>query len=140
MRIKAAQRADFLWLTSRVPCALTERATGIKAVDDAGEIHGVVIYDNWTKNSCEAHMAVDSPIVWRSLLGPAFQYPFEQIGIGLILGIIPARNVKSLKHSLHMGFEELTRIHDGWAKGEDLVLIEMRKEKCRWLSGERKVA
>jgi L-amino acid N-acyltransferase YncA len=112
----------------------------IEAVDDAGRIRGMVGYDYWTKNSCEAHMAADAPIAWRSLLGPAFQYPFEQIGIGILLAVIPAFNARSIRLAKHFGFREVHRIKDGWELGVDTILHELRREECRWLSANRKAA
>lgn len=85
-------------------------------------------------------MAADTPIVWRSLLGPAFSYPFEQIGVGIILAIIPASNDKSIRLAQRFGFRETHRVKDGYAVGVDIILHEMRREECRYISRNRKAA
>lgn len=134
MRVTGAQLEDFDWIRERAQCGLTPNAKAIKAVTDDGRIVGMVAYDNWTHNSVECHMAADSPIAWRKLLWPAFSYPFEQEGMGIILGIMPASNERSQGLVRRFGFNEAYRVKDGWAVGDDLVVFEMRKENCRWLT------
>lgn len=119
---------------------LTAQARTIQATDAKGRIRGVVAYDMWTPNACQAHMAADSAIAWRSLLGPAFSYPFEEAGRRLLLGIIPAHNARSVALVRRFGFREAYRVKDGWGPGDDLLVFEMRREECRWLSPARRAA
>jgi hypothetical protein len=35
----------------------------------------------------------------------------------------------------HLGFTEKAWIQDGFALGDAMVLLEMRRENCRWLTG-----
>jgi hypothetical protein len=138
--VRPALDQELGWIVERSRCVLPPLSRAIKAVDISGNIRGMVAYTNWTPNSCEAHMAADTPIAWRSLLGPAFSYPFEQVGVNIILGVIRGSNLKSLSLAAHFGFVESHRVADGWANGEDLVMIEMRKENCRWLNSHRRAA
>lgn len=131
--VSAALPSDFGWIQERTGCARTNGFKAIKATDDAGRILGMVAYDGWTENAVQAHMAVDTPVAWRALLKPAFEYPFIQAGKSVILAIIPAGNARSVNLAKRFGFRETYRVRDGWATGEDLVLLEMRREECRWL-------
>jgi hypothetical protein len=140
LTVKAAERGDFAWLVERTHCAVTESFRAIKAVDAIGRILGMVGYDLWTLNSVQAHMAVDSPIAWRAMLRPAFAYPFLEAGMGVILAVIPAGNARSVHLATRFGFRPVHRVRDGWAPGEDLIMLEMRREECRWLEPQRKVA
>lgn len=140
MRVIAATKEDFAWMEARLGPVLTSNARAIKAVDAAGRIRGMVAYDNWTEVAVQSHMVVDSPVVWRSLLGPAFSYPFEECGKALLLGIIPLHNHKSIALTRHLGFREAYRIRDGWAPGDDLVVFEMRKHECPWLGTQKRRA
>lgn len=133
MRVEAATPEDFGWLVQRTDCGTTHGFKAIKAVDDAGRIRGMVGYDCWTRNAVQAHMAVDTPMAWRCLVRPAFAYPFQQCGLGVILAAIPAGNSRSVHLARRFGFAETHRVVDGWARGEDLILLEMRRESCRWL-------
>lgn len=135
MRVQAGHGEAARWIQERTQCALTPGARFIEARDASGRIRGVVAYDGWTENAVQAHMAVDSPVVWRSLLPAVFEYPFVEAGKGLILGIIPAGNVRSCAMARRLGFREAYRVRDGWAVGEDLIAHEMRREECRWLKG-----
>ena len=48
---------------------------------------------------------------------------------------IPSDNAKSLKLSSHIGLDVVHTIKDGFNKGVDYILMEMRKENCKWLKG-----
>lgn len=134
-----AGRAELPWLASRAPCVLSPSARGIK-VTRGPEIVAMVAYDDWTPNSCQAHMASTSAIAWRKLLPHVFSYPFEELGRGLILGTVRGDNTRSLQMAFSLGFREQARVHDGWARGVDLVLIQMRREECGWLGRAREAA
>lgn len=136
MRVQAAPPAHFPWLEERTGCVLTRNARAIEAVDDSGRVRGMVAFDAWTSNSVQAHMAVDAPVVWRALLPAAMDYAFRQAGKGLLLGIIPSHNARSVGFTRHVGFREAYRVPDGWALGDDLVVMELRREECRWLRKE----
>lgn len=138
MRVEAAAWGDVLWLTDRTGVIGTPRLRAIKATDTAGAIRGMVAYDEWTPASCQVHMAADTPIAWRSLLRPAFSYPFEEVGVRVLLGVIPASNTRALTMVRHFGFTLEHVIRDGFSEGVHLCLFEMRREACRWLSPEGK--
>lgn len=140
MKVVAATCSEFYWLSRRAGCALATDFTAIKAVDRFGAIRGMVGYQDWMPNSVKLHMAADTPIVWRSLLRPALSYPFLEVGVGLCVGIIPDHKHKSLDFVRAVGFREGYRQPNGWAKGVDVVVMELRREDCRWLSPERMVA
>lgn len=133
MRVIAAAPEDFAWIAERTGCVPGPGFRAIKVVDSRGKIRGMVGYDGWTENAVQAHMAVDTPVAWRSLVRPAFSYPFEEAGRGIILATISARNLRSVHLALRFGFRLLHRIKDGQAVGRDLLLLEMRREQCRWL-------
>lgn len=133
--MSAASPCDLGWLVARTSCGLTPAAAAIKATDAGGRIVGMVGYDNWTENACQAHMAVATPMAWRALVRPAFAYPFLQAGKGVILAVIPAGNARSVDLASRFGFMVTHRVRDGWAVGEDLICLEMRRENCRWIQG-----
>lgn len=134
MRVQAGQGDAFNWVQERTGCVLTVRARAIEARDNTGRIRGVVAYDCWTENAVQAHMAVDAPVVVRSLVRAAFEYPFIEAGKEVMLGIIPALNVRSCNLARRLGFREAYRVVDGWAVGVDLIIHELRRADCRWLA------
>lgn len=133
MRVTAGHAEAFGWIETRTGCVLTRNARAIQALDTSGRIRGVIAYDCWTESGVQAHMAVDSPVVWRSLLRPAFTYPFLEVGRSLLIGIIAADNPRSLNMVRRLGFRETYRVVDGWSVGVDLIVHEMRRHECRWL-------
>jgi hypothetical protein len=90
-------------------------------------------YDHWTNNSVQMHVVLDSPIALRSLLVPGLRYPFVDANKAVAIGLIPSSHGKSIRLAQHVGFMCAHRIRDGWADGDDLVLLEMRRENCRFL-------
>lgn len=139
MIVRPAPIAHFEWLVERTGCAPTDDFRAIEAVDSTGRIRGMVGFDLWTKNSCQAHMATDTPMAWRHLARAAAEYVFGRAGMGMVLGMVSGRNEMSLRTAKRLGFREAHVIREGCASGVDLVLLELRREDCRWLD-ERKAA
>lgn len=133
--ISAATFEEYEWLAQRTGCVITADFHAIKATDAAGRIRGMVGYADWTLNCVRLHMGVDSPIVWRSMLRPALEYPFIQVGVGMVLGVIRGSNRPSLRFAGAVGLEEVFRLQDGAKQGEDLVFMQLLKEDCRFLLG-----
>jgi hypothetical protein len=106
----------------------------VEVVDAQGAIRGMVVFDNWTANAAQAHMAVDTPIAWRRLLPAALGYVFASRGV--LLGVTPAKREAALRFLQHAGFREVLRVKDGCEEGEDLVFTELRREE--WLRQQRR--
>lgn len=128
--VHQAPPEHFGWLQQRTGCVLTSDFRALEARQGA-RILGMVGYCNWTPNSVEAHMAVDSAIAWRALLPHVFAYPFESRDA--MLAVIPENNPRSLALTRRFGFRETHRVRDGWAPGCDLILFELRRAECRFL-------
>lgn len=135
LNVLAASFEECAYLVQKTGCTLTTDFNGIKATDAAGQIRGMVGYCDWSHNSVRMHMAVESPIVWRSLLRPALEYAFCQVKVGMILGVIRASNAKSLRFAGAVGLEEVFRLKNGARVGEDIVFMQLLKENCRFLVG-----
>lgn len=129
---------DFRWIKERTSCGISDGFRAIEAVNENGRIAGMIGYDSWTENAVQMHIALDSPAALRPLLRHCFRYPFIQNARSIALGIIPAHNTRSCRLAERVGFCEVHRIVDGWDKGDDLVIYEMRKSDCRWLGGGAK--
>jgi RimJ/RimL family protein N-acetyltransferase len=140
VKIQAAPKEHLNWMFDRTGFVLPENSRAIEAVDDAGRIAGMVAYYGWTPNACWMHVAIDSPAACRGLLRTAFEYPFNETGRGVVLALIAASNPKSLGLASRLGFSEVARILGGWGDYTDLILLQMRRESCRWISQQRKAA
>lgn len=129
----AATKEQLSWLCERTGAALTDAARGVAAVDADGVTRGVVAFDLWSHNSAHAHVALDAPVAARPLLRAAFEYAFCQADKGVLIGMVSADNERALKLDQSLGFREVARVRDGRAVGVDLVILELRREDCRFL-------
>lgn len=126
------------WIEERAGCRFTSEARAVAALDAANAVRGMVAFDDITKGSCEVHVAADSPHALRALLPASIRYVFEGLGLRSALGFIPANNERARALARGLGFVETGRIRDGWDAGVDLVLHELRRERCaRWLDKRR---
>lgn len=118
------------WFRERNPVNVTSDVKGIVAWDTENDcIKGMVIFDNWTENSCQVHIAIDTPMVFRhGMMEEGFKYVYETCGRNIIYGITPANNERAIKFNKHAGFVELYRLKDAHAEGVDLIIQEVRKE------------
>lgn len=136
MNARAATPEERAALAIVVGVHLSPDARGLVAVDAAGRVRGGALYDRWTQNSAEVHMAATTPLVGRALLPAAFEYPFLEGGRGVLLAFVRAGNTASVRVVRHLGFREVYRVADGAARGEDLILFELRREECRYLTSK----
>lgn len=129
--LRVLTEEGYAFLRSKIPnLGLTASARGLEVVDARG-VRGAVAYDQWAPNSCQAHMAVDTPVAWRTLLPHVFLYPFTHVQV--LIGVIREKNEASWKMAESLGFRLAYVLKDGWAPGEALRQYEMRREDCRWL-------
>ena len=131
--------ADYARSVSMV--SLSDDTRGIVAMEDDHRIHaGIVLFDQFTETACTAHIAVTNPMALRGLHIEAFKYAFLQLGLSMILGVVAASNAKALKLNAHFGFTEIARIKDAYAQGVDQVVLQMKREDCKYINQLKKVA
>lgn len=137
--MRAATPEERAWFSIRVGFPLTEMARGIAAVGADGRIRAMIVFDLWSHNAAEGHILVEEPIALRPLMRAAARWFFIENGKGVLVGRVRASNTKALRLDRRLGFREAYRIRDGAKRGEDLVLMEMRREECSWLSAPRRL-
>lgn len=131
--------ADWGWCQSKVGILRCEDTGGIMAIDtDKNETVGAVIMDNWTQNSVQCHFMISSPLVLRhQFLECAFDYMFNQRGVARVYGLVPANNEKAVKLNVNMGFTIKARMEEAYEVGVDYLLMEMKRENCRFIHQAR---
>lgn len=107
--------------------------TGI-GLEKEGEIVAGVIYDYFNGQSVNAHIAAKGKH-WlnREFLWFMFYYPFEQMGVKRITGLVSASNHAAMKFDEHLGFVEEARLKMAAHDGSDMIVYVMFKENCKWL-------
>ena len=99
----------------------------------SGKLKAVVVYCGFSGKSCVIHIASEGQHwMTKGFLRMAFEYPFKNLGLKVILATICANNEKSLRLSRHLGFQEVATIADAHNDG-DLVILKMRSEDCKWI-------
>jgi len=120
------------WLGNKLGEKLPENTTCIGQEKD-GNLVAVVGYCGFHSKSCVCHIAsVGKNWMSKDFLWAIFDYPFNKLGVSVILATVSSNNEDSLKLSRHLGFVDKAYIEDAHQDG-DLVILAMRRENCRWL-------
>jgi RimJ/RimL family protein N-acetyltransferase len=115
------------WMTKQTQIPWSSDLRTIAVIRDDGEIAAAVAFGSWTAESCFIHVAFDTPhSLTKGLLKATFQYPFESIGVKAIYGLTPKDLNKAIRFNKKIGFKQI-------AETVDCVLLEMRREDCRYL-------
>jgi RimJ/RimL family protein N-acetyltransferase len=103
------------------------------AAMEGDRILGVVVFDAFTPYDVNMHIVIeDRRCVTRRILKQVFSYPFKQLGMRRVTGLVPASNVAALAFDLRLGFRhEGRKIHG--AGDEDEIVLGMVAEGCPWL-------
>jgi hypothetical protein len=140
MWTEEATAEEFSWLQERTGFVPSPACVALKAIDARGIIRGMVAFDCWTHNAAQLHFAVDAPIAFRTLIPEGFRYVFEQADKGVISAAIAANNKRSIKMAERLGLRQCGRIEEGHAPGIDLLILQLKKENCRWIQPARRAA
>lgn len=136
IEVRPAPPEHYDWLARKANLVIGPSFGALEAVD-GDRILAMVGYDGWTPNSCSMHVAVDDPYAALRLIRPAFGLVFDAppkgLGKGVALGSVLSTNEKALIFDRRLGFRQIARLSDAWAKGVDVILLEMRREDCRWV-------
>jgi RimJ/RimL family protein N-acetyltransferase len=120
------------WVRERVRGYVEPWASGIGWTRD-GELIAGVCYDSYNGRSICMHVASERKH-WlsRGFLAAVFGYPFQQLGVTKILGLVDSTNLKARRFDEHLGFVLEARITDAVPDG-DLLIYSMRRDQCRYL-------
>ena len=116
-----------------------EDTTGIMAIDtDTNTTVGAAIADNFTPTSCQCHFILLDPMVLRhGFVETGCDYIFNTLGLQTMYGWVPADNLKAIKLNKHMGWTIKTVFEEGYMKGVDYLLFELKKADCKHLEIEQ---
>ena len=135
MRTVTTENQRYLgeWLVRILNFPLPENTQCIGQSKD-GNLVAVAGYTNFMPKACEIHIgSVGEHWASKDFLWAVFDYPFNKLGVSVILGQICKDNEDALRLNRHLGFKVVAEIPDAHMEG-DLVIMAMRKEDCRWLN------
>jgi RimJ/RimL family protein N-acetyltransferase len=125
------------WAQERIGVTFRKDAFTI-GLEKAGELVAVVVYDNFSETDCCMHIASDGTGAWMSkdLLVRSFAYPFVQLGLLRVTGLVPANNDTALKFDENLGFVREGYHPKAAPGGGDLISLGMLRESCRFIPKE----
>ena len=135
MRTVTTENQRYLgeWLVRILNFSLPETTQCIGQLKD-GNLVAVAGYTNFMPKACEIHIgSVGEHWANKDFIWAVFDYPFNKLGLSVILGQICADNIDALKLNRHLGFKVVAEIPDAHMSG-DLVIMAMKKEECRFLN------
>lgn len=95
---------------------------------------GGVIYSRYTHAAIFMHIiGLQQGWATKKLLWMAFHYPFEQLMVDRIFGLVASNNLKPLAFFEKLGFSVVTSIPKVYPFADEVVLV-MERENCRWLT------
>lgn len=105
-----------------------------------GEIIAGVLYDFANGASIYMHVAaLGGNWLDREFLRVCFDYPFNQLGAKVVIGLVGSKNERARRFDEHLGFKLQAEIPDGHPDGSLLIYV-LRREDCRWLRREHEQA
>ncbi len=111
--------------------------TAIGGLDDKGKPIWAVIYDNYNPGgSIQMHIVITDPkLVTRQAISHIFEYPFYELGVKKVIGIVNSENEAALTFDLRLGFTVEAVISDAYDMGS-MYILSMTREQCHWLRGK----
>jgi hypothetical protein len=126
---------DGTWIMDRVGGVFNPVTDHSLAVHREGQIKGGVVYTGYLHASIMIHMA-GSEDNWatKDFLWMVFDYAFVQLGCRKLVGLVPAYNTRAISVDLRLGFRLEGRLTEMLPDPhEDLLILTMRKDDCKWL-------
>lgn len=125
------------WAAERIGVECFSHDAHAIGLERDGELVAVVVYDRFSPHDCHMHVASDGSKRWlvREFLVACFAYPFIQLGLRRVTGLVPASNAAALKFDKNLGF--LVEGYHHQALGDDdLITLGMLRENCRFIPKE----
>lgn len=98
-----------------------------------GNLIAGVLFDNYTGRSVQMHVAaIGKRWMVREYLNFCFRYPFEQLRVEKIIGLVDSTNADALRFDRHLGFTDEAVIADAGRHG-DIIILSMTRGQCRFL-------
>ena len=121
------------WAQKVIGCQFRPDAKAIGLEGDNG-LQAVTVFDGFSQCDCNIHVASDGSGRWmtREFLFHSFAYPFIQLGLRRVTGLVPAKNEAALRLDLHLGFEHEGRCRNA-LPDDDIIVLGMLRENCRFI-------
>lgn len=109
---------------------------GIYGVIRWGRLAGVILYTNYRDASIEMAWAGEPGWLTRRVLRDMWAYPFCQLGVAVVTGMVKGRNRHSQDVAERMGCVKCGSI-PRWYGDDDAVIYAVTADQCRWVDEEK---
>lgn len=142
VRFRSIIPDDYAWLCSQMTLNITSDTTGFIAFDgDTYDALAAFVCQDWTPTSVQVHQVILKTMVLRhGYLEECADYIFNKAGRLMMLGVVPANNKQALSINKKIGFTEKARIEDAYDVGVDYVLMELKRDNCKYWIPAKKAA
>lgn len=97
-----------------------------------GELVAGVIYDNYNGVNIFAHIASKGRWLNRNFLWYMHHYPFIELNVNRVTGLIPSNNKEVIKFVEHLGAHKEATLKNAHPEG-DLYVYCLFKKDCKYL-------
>lgn len=127
------------WALERIGLASFRRDAYTIGLERDGELVAVVVFDNFSDVDANMHIASDGTGRWmnKDLLLAAFAYPFVQLGLRRLTGMVPASNKQAIAFDENIGFVR-EGYHPHATPDGDIVTLGLLRKNCRFISKEHR--
>ena len=122
------------WVCARAGGTFSPTTSQCIGLERDGELVAGVLFEGYNGSSIRMHVASDGSRQWmtREFLAVCFGYPFLQLKVKKILGLVDSMNENALAFDRALGFKAEHEIEDAGKTGS-LVILSMSRKDCRWL-------
>jgi RimJ/RimL family protein N-acetyltransferase len=107
----------------------------IARYSETDRLLGGVLFTEYRGGSVAIHMAgFDPHWVNRAMIYLAFDYPFNQLKVKKLIGLVPESNVRARNANLKLGFRIeylIDDVYNGPVNG--MYIMSMLRDACKWL-------
>lgn len=125
------------WVYARAGGTFPENVcTAIGLAKDDKLVAGVV-YEGFNGASIKTHIAIDDKTyLTKAFIYTIFAYPFIQLKVKKLIGVVDSDNAKALNLNKRLGFVQ-EAVLEGASLNGNLILMTMTKSQCRWLKDSK---
>lgn len=130
---------DFVgpWVAKWCGANFIKGACSTIGLAEDGKIIAGVLYEAWNGANLSMHVAAEGRRwLTRDFLFACFDYPFNQLKVKRVTGLVPSMNLEAQRFDEHLGFRREAILKDAYPGG-DLIIYSMFRDDCRWLNLKR---
>ena len=129
--------AILVWLHERIGGMVSSDEIPFGLVHN-GKLEAVVALSGFNGHNITVAQAIDGRYVPPFFFWAVCDYVFKELNCGRMTAVVNEKNERALKVNSKLGFEQEARLSKASETGDDMIVMVMWKDSCKWLKlGER---